>query len=181
MESARLLWGQISARAENLLGGLVRKLEHENGGVRKAALESISRLEDAVDAETQLAVVRCLEEDPESAVRRAATETLRSFPPSVLLAMLRHEVPCVCVAAVQALSELPADVLQVHGLDAPAFGPEVASAVRMCASKECEDTIRVAALTALGKLTPVQVIQQKARMPAQHLAHHDTQIARARG
>ena len=62
------------------------------------------------------AVVRLLEEDKDSMVRKTAAATLCAFTPGTLKAMLQHASTRVVVAAVQALSDVPPEVLEQHGL-----------------------------------------------------------------
>ena len=159
LESARSFLGTLSARAELHVGGLAHKLEHSNPGVRKAALESVARLDEAaLQREFELwRLVALLKTDDDAAVRSAANDALVSFSPTLLASMLASSGdPEVQAAAVIQLSRMDAETLRQHDLQADAFSEEAATAVLRL--REEDPNLRLAAVSALGSAVPSECL-----------------------
>jgi len=99
----------------------VGELEHTDGKVRKAAVQTLGKLPAEALAAHGAAVVAKLE-DAEGYVRMAAVQTLGKLPAEALaahgaavVAKLEDAEGYVRMAAVQTLGKLPAEALAAHG------------------------------------------------------------------
>jgi HEAT repeat protein len=156
LAGSRRVFGAVSALAQNAVGGLSSKLDHENAGVRKMAVETLGHLSTS-ELEPHVPKIMRLLEDDDSAVRTAAIETLavlggQPHDRDDGRSLLRKLLP-----AYKILGSLDAKILESHQLQSAAFFDDALNAIQLLGEKE--SSVRLAAVLSIGRLPPRAVGQ----------------------
>ena len=159
LTSSRRALGDFSARAELAVGGLESRLNHPNGGVRRAAVETLGRLASANLLKHVPKIVSLLDDD-DDAVRTAAVDTLGKLgegegdagQPSANgireLTTLDKLLP-----ALSLLNKMDAEELAQHKLQPDAFSDEILNAIKLLADPT-NHAVRQPAMQIIGRLAP---------------------------
>jgi len=159
LTSSRRALGDFSARAELAVGGLESRLNHPNGGVRRAAVETLGRLASGNLLNHVPKIVSLLEDD-DDAVRTAAVDTLGKLDegegdtgqPSANgsrgLTTLDKLLP-----ALSLLNRMDAKELAQHKLQPDAFSDEILNAIKLLADPT-NHAVRQPAMQIISRLAP---------------------------